>query len=138
TYDSELGWDLPNLVSSIGSFIQAIGFALLVLDVMIHARTGKIAPRNPWQADSLEWATATPVAPYNFAAQTEVMSRTPLWDDPDTGARLAAGRPYPSSARPVRRETISVEVLTGEPQALAIVPGPSWLPFNAAVVTGVF
>src|SRR5690606_12004223 len=61
---------------------------------------------------------------------------TPLWEKPDLGARLAAGEPYPGSARPVRRETISVDVLTGEPQALAIVPGPSWLPFNAAVLTG--
>ena len=138
TYSPELGWDIPNLVSSIGGFVQAAGFAVLVLDVFVHARMGRIAPRNPWNADTLEWATTTPVAPYNFASQPQVDSATPLWDEPDLGSRLAAGGAYHGSEPPVRRETISVDVLTGSPQCMVILPYPSWLPFCSAMATGVF
>ncbi len=137
-YGSDWGWDVPNLISSMGAFVQTIGFTILLLDFFLHARIGKVATRNPWDAGTLEWATPTPVAPYNFAAQPWVNSRYPLWEQPDLGAQLAAGRGLPGSAFPTRRETIGVDVLTGEPQHLVILPGPSWLPFIAAVATGAF
>src|SRR5690606_15297392 len=54
------------------------------------------------------------------------------------GGRLAAGEQYRGSAIPVRRETISVDTLTGAPEHLVILLGPSWLPFSAAVATGGF
>ncbi|GAA5234510.1 cytochrome c oxidase subunit I [Verticiella sediminum] len=138
TYGDGLGWDWLNLVSSIGGFLQAIGFGLLVLDVMLHGRMGKRAPRNPWGADTLEWATPTPTPVYNIGAQPRVDSRHPLWDDPGLGPRLARGEPYPGTEPPVRRETLSVDVLTGEPRAAVILPGPSWLPFVGAMLVGIF
>ena len=36
TYEAGLGWDLPNLISSIGSFIMAIGIATILLDIVIN------------------------------------------------------------------------------------------------------
>lgn len=137
-YAPDLGWDLPNLVSSIGGFLQAVGFAMLLLDLVLHVRIGKIAPRNPWEADTLEWAMPTPPPSYNFAAQPRVSSRHPLWDEPGLGARLAAGTPYPGSPWPTRRETIAVDPLSGEPLHLVVLPGPGWLPFGTALMTGCF
>ena len=53
TYDTGLGWDMPNLVSSIGSFIMAVGVATILLDIVLHFRFGVPAPKNPWNADTL-------------------------------------------------------------------------------------
>ena len=42
--------------------------------------TARRGARNPWDADSLEWATSSPPPEYNFAAIPVVASRHPLWD----------------------------------------------------------
>src|SRR5690606_7024383 len=59
-YAPETGWEWPNLVSSIGGFVMAAGFALFVLDIVLQLRYGRVSERNPWQATTLEWATPTP------------------------------------------------------------------------------
>src|SRR5690554_5597657 len=78
TYEAGLGWDMPNLVSSIGSFVMAMGIAMILVDLILHFRYGRPAGSNPWNADTLEWATTTPPAAYNFASLPEVSSRHPL------------------------------------------------------------
>src|SRR5690606_12140716 len=92
TYEAGLGWDLPNLVSSIGSFVMTIGIAVVLLDIALHFRFGKRAGSNPWNADTLEWATGTPPAPYNFASLPTCNTRHPLWDQPDLPDSIAEGR----------------------------------------------
>src|SRR5690606_42136848 len=67
-YGADTGWDTLNLVSSLGGFIQAIGFGIFILDVILHARKGDLAPRNPWRAGTLEWAMPLPPPSYNFAS----------------------------------------------------------------------
>src|SRR5690554_1003111 len=107
-YDSGLGWDLLNLLSSMGGFIQAIGFGIFALDVFLLARLGRPAPRNPWNAATLEWAMPTPPPPYNFASLPQVDSRHPLWETPDLPASVAAGQPQLTSIHHGRRETYGV------------------------------
>ena len=51
-------------------------------------RKGEKAGDDPWDAWTLEWATTSPPAEYNFEKIPEVRSRRPLWDlkhpeDPD-------------------------------------------------------
>ncbi len=46
-------------------------------------RTGALAGKNPWNADSLEWDTESPPAPYGSVHIPTVCSRHPLWDDHD-------------------------------------------------------
>jgi cytochrome c oxidase subunit 1 len=55
-----------NLVSSIGSFILAVGVFLFIVNVWITARKGVKAPLDPWDARSLEWMTASPPKEHNF------------------------------------------------------------------------
>jgi len=76
TYEAGLGWDLPNLVSSLGGFVMAIGLAAVLLDLVFHVRLGRQAPANPWNADTLEWAMTIPPRPYNFARQPAVGGNT--------------------------------------------------------------
>jgi cytochrome c oxidase subunit I+III len=138
TYEAGLGWDWLNLLSSVGAFVTAAGFALLLLDLFVHARVGPIAPRNPWRASTLEWAMATPSPNYNLASLPPITSREPLHDQPDLPARAAAGAFHFGQAHPNRRETMAVDVVTGRPDHVLLLPGPTWIPLVAALVTGGF
>ena len=53
-------------LSSLGSFIFALGL-FLILGYLLHSIfKGKVAPQNPWGGVSLEWETATPPIEHNF------------------------------------------------------------------------
>ena len=138
SYPADIGWTALNLLSSVGGFITAIGFALVVVDVVQTILLGRAARRNPWCAGTLEWATMQPPASYNFASQPRVESRDPLEDAPDLALRLARGEGYLARDRDGLRETIAVCVNSGRPDYLAVVPGNSALPFVTALVTGLF
>jgi heme/copper-type cytochrome/quinol oxidase subunit 1 len=94
TYDAGLGWGTLNLIVSIGSGIFGLGTGLTLINVIWSRRHGERAGSNPWNADSLEWATSSPPPEYNFAAVPIVTSRHPLWDQP----ALAVGQPEGDAA----------------------------------------
>src|SRR5207248_1455363 len=54
---------------------------IFLWNAYVSLKRGKIAGPNPWNAWTLEWATTSPPAEYNFAAIPEVRSRRPLWDE---------------------------------------------------------
>jgi cytochrome c oxidase subunit 1 len=88
TYDAGRGWDLWNLLSTIGVFVQSAGLIFFVWNMIRSAVKGQKAGDDPWDAWTLEWATTSPPASYNFEKLPEVRSRRPLWDakhpnDPD-------------------------------------------------------
>jgi cytochrome c oxidase subunit I+III len=60
TYPAELGLDGLNLVSTIGAFILALGFLVVVWDVVRPKRSQPYAERNPWSAGTLEWVSEMP------------------------------------------------------------------------------
>ena len=138
TYAPDLGWDWLNLLSSIGGFVMTMGFALFVVDIALQLRFGRPAPRNPWKADTLEWAMPTPSPNYNFAALPDVASRSPLADDPDLATRLARGEGFLGFVRNGWRETLGVHMVTGKPDQIILLPGPTFLPLWSALATGVF
>ncbi len=133
TYDTGLGWDLPNLVSSIGSFIMAAGVATILLDILLHFRFGLPAPKNPWHADTLEWATSLPPSAYNFVSLPDVTDRHPLWREPDLPDSIARGEHALTVIDHGRRETWGVDPLTGRIREIIHLPGNSWLPFITAL-----
>jgi len=88
TFLPERGLELWNLISSVGVPFQLAGVACLVWNIIRSFRRGAIAGGDPWDAWTLEWATSSPPAEYNFAELPVVRSRRPLWDlkhpeDPD-------------------------------------------------------
>jgi cytochrome c oxidase subunit 1 len=88
TYLPGRGWEIWNLISSIGAFVQGAAVLCFVINLFWSARKGKIAGDDPWDAWTLEWATTSPPPEYNFEELPEVRSRRPLWDlknpdDPD-------------------------------------------------------
>jgi heme/copper-type cytochrome/quinol oxidase subunit 1 len=81
TYGAYGGWDTLNLITSIGSFLFALGVLLLLVNLLKSLKSGEPAGANPWDAYSLEWSVPSPPPPYNFAVIPTVVSRYPLWED---------------------------------------------------------
>lgn len=133
TYDTGLGWDMPNLVSSIGSFVMAVGVATILMDIILHFRFGRRAPTNPWNADTLEWATSLPPTAYNFVSLPDVSDRHPMWKEPDLPDSIARGEHALTVIDHGRRETWGSDPLTGKVREIIHLPGNSWLPFIAAL-----
>ncbi|MDO6746450.1 cytochrome c oxidase subunit I [Gilvimarinus sp. 1_MG-2023] len=135
TYDANLGWDIPNMISSVGSFIMATGIATCLLDIALHFRFGEKAKANPWNADTLEWSTSLPPSAYNFATLPEVTSRHPLWENPDLQRTIEQGHHDLATIDHGRRETWGSDPLTAKTREIIHLPGNSWLPFFAALTT---
>ncbi|SFA85682.1 MULTISPECIES: cytochrome aa3 quinol oxidase subunit I [unclassified Bacillus (in: firmicutes)] len=80
TYSAESGFAPLFMVSALGSVILAAGFAVFCYNIYWSIR---YADRNissdPWDARTLEWATASPVQHYNFAKLPEVKTLDAFW-----------------------------------------------------------
>ena len=137
-YEAGLGWDWPNLVSSLGSFVMTIGFAAFIADMVLQIRLGRRTRRNPWNAGTLEWATMRPAPSYAFASLPEIADRAPLHAEPDLPRRLAAGEGYLGFARNGWQETLGVGLSEARITQTIVLPRPSWLPLATALATGVF
>jgi cytochrome c oxidase subunit I+III len=134
TYETGLGWDLPNLVSSIFGFVMAFGVAATLLDLALHWRFGRRAAPNPWQADTLEWAAGQPPRSYNFASLPAVQTRHPLWQQPQLPEAIAAGEFALARAAHGRRETMGSDPLSGRPREVIHLPGNSFWPLAAGLL----
>ncbi len=138
TYPEEVGWTLLNLVSSVGSFVMAFGFALFAIDVALHIYFARRRRRNPWNAGTLEWAIPIPTPAYNIASLPAVADREPLADAPALAAALARGEGYLGEPRHGWRETMAIETTTGAIDHIVVLPGNTHLPIVTAAVTGCF
>jgi cytochrome c oxidase subunit I+III len=138
TYPSTWGWDWLNLVSSIGGFILAMGFALVLADVILQSRFGPRFRRDPWKAGTLEWATATPPPSYNFAALPRVDEHAEQLQPAMIGPVLAGGNGYLGLARNGDQETMGVTIADGMPEHVVILPRRTYLPLWTALATGSF
>ena len=80
--DPASGWHTLFVVAFIGACIILLGifFQLLQLAVGVLQRKQHKAPEDPWNARTLEWATTSPPAVYNFAHLPEVNGRDAFWE----------------------------------------------------------
>ncbi len=129
TYPADMGWSTLNLVSSLGALLLVAGGVMLLYNVLHSLRAGKIAGDNPWNADSLEWATSSPPPVYNFLELPIVEGRHALWE-------RSPAPPVVVGIRSDRREVLVTDVMDAEPTHKDEFPEPSIWPFLTAVVTG--
>jgi cytochrome c oxidase subunit I len=80
-------WAGTNFFITIMSFLLAFSVLLFIINVLYSRRHGLIAGPDPWDGNTLEWATTSPPPPYNFERVPEVRSAMPLRD----AKLLAAG-----------------------------------------------
>ena len=83
TYPPGLGWEGLNATSTVGAMILGLGILVSCWNFLASSRRGVPAGRNPWRADTLEWALESPPAPYGTVHIPTVASLHPLWDDFD-------------------------------------------------------
>jgi cytochrome c oxidase subunit 1 len=79
-YASDAGWNDLNLLATVGGFMIAASMIPFLWNVLISLRGGAIAGDDPWEANTLEWATSSPPPPYNFDRLPEIRSERPLFD----------------------------------------------------------
>jgi cytochrome c oxidase subunit I len=128
TYQTEMGWGGLNLFVSLSSIVLAAGFGLFFLNAILSLRRGAPAGSNPWEAPTLEWATASPPPNYNFGCIPVVGSGYPLWDNAEVLA-VATG------LRLDRRELIVSTIAEARPEAREASPRNSIWPLLAALAT---
>jgi heme/copper-type cytochrome/quinol oxidase subunit 1 len=132
TYAEGMGWDTLNLITSIGSFVFAIGVLLFFINVVKSWKGGAIAGANPWDAPTLEWSVPSPPPPYNFAVIPTVASRHPLWerrlDQEGAVSSLDRGMLLDSG-----KETIGTSALDAEPDMVLEMPEDSLAPLLLAL-----
>jgi len=130
TYPASAGWSGLNLLSTIGAVTVALSVLVFIINAWRSRRVGVTAPRDPWGASGLEWATLSPPPPYNFERIPLVRSRDPLWE-PGFPAAEVVGLPDRV------RSTLVTRLHDAEPDHVAVLPEPSIWPFLAALATTV-
>jgi cytochrome c oxidase subunit I len=73
-------WADWNLLATIGGFMIAASMLPFLWNVFISLRNGKVAGDDPWEGNTLEWATSSPPPPYNFDRLPEIHSERPVFD----------------------------------------------------------
>ncbi|MFA9565157.1 MAG: cytochrome c oxidase subunit I [Acidimicrobiales bacterium] len=128
-YDTGLGFEFGNLVSTVGAFTLAIGVGIFLVNTLVSRRAWSIAGRpdvgpDPWDARSLEWMVQSPPPVHNFDEPPVVESVDEFWhrkyttDDDGTVRRVATGAEV---AQP------------GIPPANLHLPSPSYFPIILAI-----
>jgi cytochrome c oxidase subunit I+III len=137
TYPSNLGFNTLNLISSLGAAVLAAGFVVFIWDCIRRKRNEPYSARNPWNAGTLEWLTEMPAKPWGIRSIPIIASRYPIWEQANFMDDVDKGRFYLPDAREGLRESLVTSTIDARPQQCLRIPGPSFLPFFAAVFTGI-
>lgn len=112
TYLDGQGWNLGNLISSIGAFLMAFGVIVLLINIILSFRKPADAPADPWDGRTLEWSIPSPPPEYNFKQTPLVRGLDAFWVEKMDGRK---------------------EMTPAEPVGPIHMPSPSILPFLMSV-----
>jgi cytochrome c oxidase subunit 1 len=119
-----MGWDLMNLVSTIGAFLIGVSFLVFIYNVVASRKLVTHDP-DPWDGRSLEWSVASPAPPHNFDDEPTVTHLDEWWHrkyTEDESGRLVRLPEQPAEPR----------LATDEEVARIHLPSPSYFPLIAA------
>jgi cytochrome c oxidase subunit 1 len=124
SYPEGYGWDVWNLVATVGAFLIAFSVLVFIFNVILSLRRKEGAPADPWDGRTLEWSLPSPPPPYNFAEIPTVSHRDDFWHK--KYAEDEMGNPVPLVA--------GAAVDTEEEERHDIhMPSPSFWPLVAAI-----
>lgn len=117
TYSADQGWNIWNLVSSLGAYTTALGGIVFFINLFYSLKAGQKAPADAWDGRTLEWSIPSPPPIYNFAKDPVVHHVDEWWH-----------RKYPKEDG--RRSGAQAEGLI-DPKSKHL-PNPSWFPMVLA------
>ncbi|MCY9532015.1 cytochrome c oxidase subunit I [Paenibacillus alvei] len=113
TYLPNQGFDLMNLVSTIGAIMMGIGVLMFLYNIVITSRDPKNLGNDPWEdGRTLEWTIPSPPPEYNFKQTPLVRGYDAWWKEKMEG---------------------NTEMPAAEPIGSIHMPSPSILPFMMSV-----
>jgi cytochrome c oxidase subunit 1 len=80
TYQASDGFGNLNLISTIGAFIIGLSVLIFAWNLLQSLRHGAPAGDDPWDGQTLEWATTSPPPKRNFDSLPPIRSERPLFD----------------------------------------------------------
>jgi cytochrome c oxidase subunit 1 len=96
SYPEGQGWDLWNMLATIGAFTIALSILVFIFNAILSLRSKEEAGEDPWNGRTLEWTIPSPPPPYNFAKIPVVHSVDAFWHQ--KYAEDESGRPVPVPA----------------------------------------
>ena len=123
-YDKGMGFDMWNMVETIGAFIIGASLLMFFFNIYKTTKNPTKAPRDPWDARTLEWMTESPPKPHNFDHVPVVHAIDEFWH-----------RKYAEDENhQMRRVATAEQVLAADPVDPSTIhmPSPSFWPLVAA------
>ena len=135
TYPKGMGWDVWNLMSTVGSIVIAFSVLVFLVNVLYTSRRGPKAGNDPWDGRTLEWTISSPPPHYNFAEIPHVHERDDFWHrkyTEDESGKLAPVVAGGADAQ-AEAEEASEDAEHGSEEVHIHMPRPSYWPLVAAI-----
>jgi cytochrome c oxidase subunit I len=79
TYDPNLGWNGPNFIATIGSYILGLGMFIYFAALAYTYFKGEKVKKDYWDGRTLEWSLDNPPPEYNYRVIPTVHARDAWW-----------------------------------------------------------
>ncbi|MDQ4149931.1 MAG: cytochrome c oxidase subunit I [Actinomycetota bacterium] len=126
TYPAGRGWELWNMVATVGAFLIALSVLIFMVNFAKSRKGGEVASADPWDGRTLEWMIPSPPPEYNFAELPEVAQRDDFWHRKYKEDKKGRPVPVPVGGSDEHPEEHEVDVSTIH------MPSPSYFPIVAA------
>ena len=122
TYPEGMGWDTLNLITTIGSFVFALGILLLLINVAVSLRRGRLAGPNPWDAADARMGGAVAAAALQFRGHPDRRQPASAVGRPPRGKHTTAPSLDRGLALDRGKESLATTGLDAQPDLILKMP----------------
>jgi cytochrome c oxidase subunit 1 len=79
-YPANAGLTGLNQLATVGALLIALSILVFIVNFIVTIRKPALGIEDPWEANTLEWATSSPPPPQNFTKLIPVRSERPVFD----------------------------------------------------------